>query len=49
MPLEQILVVETFFTWPTSDLLEDEWMRRNKAVMAGIQYCGFCEGGPLCG
>ncbi|KAH1515597.1 hypothetical protein KXX29_009720 [Aspergillus fumigatus] len=49
MPPEQILVVETFFTWPTSDSLEDEWMRRNKAVMAGIQYCGFREGGPLRG
>lgn len=45
----QILLVETFFTWPTSDSLEDEWMRRNKAVMAGIQYCGFREGGPLRG
>ncbi|KAJ5701393.1 Zinc finger C2H2 [Penicillium malachiteum] len=49
MPSEQILLVETFFTWPTTDLLEDEWTRRNKAVAAGIQYCGFQEGGPLWG
>ncbi|KAG0157513.1 hypothetical protein PDIDSM_4698 [Penicillium digitatum] len=49
MPSEQILLVETFFTWPTTDSLEDEWMRRNKAVDAGIQYCGFLEGGPLRG
>ncbi|KAJ5589616.1 hypothetical protein N7537_012294 [Penicillium hordei] len=41
MPSEQILLVETFFTWPTTDSLEDEWTRRNKAVAAGIQYCGF--------
>ena len=38
-----------FFTWPTTDSLEDEWERRNKAVAAGIQYCGFQEGGPLRG
>lgn len=49
MPSQQILVVENFFTWPTSDSLEDEWARRNKAVVAGIQYCGFPEGGPLRG
>lgn len=49
MPPEQILLVETFFTWPTTDSLEDEWARRNKAVAAGIQYCGFQEGGPLRG
>ncbi|KAL4766861.1 hypothetical protein BDW60DRAFT_212539 [Aspergillus nidulans var. acristatus] len=49
MPPQQILVVENFFTWPISDSLEDEWARRNKAVMAGIQYCGFLEGGPLRG
>ena len=49
MPPEQILLVDTFFTWPTSDSLEDEWMRRSKAVAAGIQYCGFREGGPLRG
>ena len=46
---EQILLVEIFFTWPTTDSLEDEWERRNKAVAAGIQYCGFQEGGPLRG
>jgi hypothetical protein len=44
-----MFLVETFFTWPTSDSLQDEWMRRNEAVMAGIQYCGFPEGGPLRG
>ncbi|KAJ6008513.1 hypothetical protein N7540_012489 [Penicillium herquei] len=49
MPPEQILLVEAFFTWPTTDSLEDEWTRRNKAVAAGIQYCGFQEGGPLRG
>ncbi|PTU18379.1 hypothetical protein P175DRAFT_0560274 [Aspergillus ochraceoroseus IBT 24754] len=49
MPPEQILLIETFFTWPTSDSLEDEWMRRNQAVAAAIQYCGFPEGGPLRG
>ncbi|KAL4935325.1 hypothetical protein BDV06DRAFT_228932 [Aspergillus oleicola] len=49
MPPQQILLVENFFTWPISDSLEDEWARRNKAVMAGIQYCGFPEGGPLRG
>ncbi|KAH2891750.1 hypothetical protein KXV75_003550 [Aspergillus fumigatus] len=49
MPPEQILLVETFFTWPTSDSLEDKWMRRNKAVAAGVKYCGFLEGGPLRG
>lgn len=49
MPPEQILLVETFFTWPTTDSLEDEWARRNRAVAAGIQYCGFQEGGPLRG
>ncbi|THC87454.1 hypothetical protein EYZ11_013100 [Aspergillus tanneri] len=49
MPPSQILVLETFFTWPTSDSLEDEWIRRNKAVAAAIQYCGFPEGGPLRG
>ena len=49
MPREQILLVETFFTWPTTDSLEDEWERCNKAVAAGIQYCGFQEGGPLRG
>ncbi|KAI2825390.1 hypothetical protein CBS147321_1038 [Aspergillus niger] len=49
MPSEQILLVETFFTWPITDSLEDEWTRRNKAVAAGIKYCGFQEGGPLRG
>lgn len=49
MPPEQIFLVEAFFTWPTSDSLEDEWTRRNKAVAAAIQYCGFREGGPLRG
>ena len=49
MPPEQILLVEMFFTWPTTDSLEDEWERCNKAVAAGIQYCGFQEGGPLRG
>ncbi|KAH2152561.1 hypothetical protein KXW33_002141 [Aspergillus fumigatus] len=49
MPPEHILLVESFFTWPTSNSLEDEWARRNKAVMAGVQYCGFQEGGPLRG
>lgn len=49
MPPQQILVMETFFTWPTSDSLEDEQIRRNKAVAAGVQYCGFAEGGPLRG
>ena len=49
MPPEQTLLVEMFFTWPTTDSLEDEWARRNKAVAAGIQYCGFQEGGPLRG
>jgi hypothetical protein len=49
MPLEHILLVESFLIWPTSDSLEDEWARRNKAVMAGVQYCGFQEGGPLRG
>ncbi|KAJ5959165.1 uncharacterized protein N7479_006315 [Penicillium vulpinum] len=39
---EQILL-------PTTDLLEDEWTRRNKAVAAGIQYCSFQEGRPLKG
>ena len=47
MPPEQILLVETFFTWPTTDSLEDKWERHNKAVAAGIQYCSFQEGGPL--
>ncbi|KAH8431688.1 uncharacterized protein LDX57_009342 [Aspergillus melleus] len=41
VPPAQILLVETFFTWPTTDSLEDEWTRCNKAVAAGIQYCGF--------
>ncbi|KAJ5997965.1 zinc finger protein [Penicillium canescens] len=49
MPSDQILLVETFFTYPTTDSLEDEWTRRNKAVAAGIQYCSFQEGGPLRG
>lgn len=49
MPPEQILLVETFFTWPTTDSLEDEWTRRYKTVAAGMQYCGFQEGGPLQG
>ena len=49
MPPEQILLVETFFTWLTTDSLEDEWECCNKAVAAGIQYCGFQEGGPLQG
>lgn len=33
---EQILLVETFFTQPTTDLLEDEWTQYNKAVVARI-------------
>ena len=49
MPPEQILLVEMFFTWPTTDSLEDEWEQCNKAVAAGIQYCSFWEGGPLWG
>ena len=49
MPPEQILLVETFFTWPTTDSLEDEWAQCNKAVAAGIQYCSFQEGGALQG
>ncbi|KAJ5701036.1 Zinc finger C2H2 [Penicillium malachiteum] len=49
MPSEQISLVETFFTWPTTDSLEDEWTRRNRAVAAAVQYCGFQEGGPLRG
>ena len=49
MPPEQILLVEMFFTWPTTDSLEDEWEHHNKAVAAGIQYCSFQEGGPLQG
>ena len=47
MPSEQICLVEIFFTWPTTDSLEDEWEQHNKAVAAGVQYCGFQEGGPL--
>ena len=49
MPPEQILLVEMFFTWPTTDSLGDEWTRHNRAVAAAIQYCGFQEGGPLRG
>ncbi|KAB8242952.1 hypothetical protein BDV35DRAFT_364611 [Aspergillus flavus] len=49
MPPEQIFLVETFFTWPTSDSLEDEWMRRNKAMAAAILYCALREGGHLRG
>ena len=49
MPPEQILLLETFFTWPTTDALEDEWEQCNKAVAAGTQYCDFQEGGPLQG
>ncbi|KAE8311026.1 hypothetical protein BDV41DRAFT_566150 [Aspergillus transmontanensis] len=49
MPPEQIFLVEMFFTWPTSDSLEDEWMRRNKAMAAAILYCALREGGPLRG
>ncbi|KAJ5664294.1 Zinc finger C2H2 [Penicillium longicatenatum] len=48
-PAREILLVETFFTWPTTDSLEDEWTRRNKAITTRIQYCGFQEGGPLRG
>ena len=36
MPPEQILLVEMFFTWLTTDSLEDEWEQYNKAVAAGI-------------
>ena len=49
MSLEQILLVEIFFIWPTTDSLEDEWEQCNKAVAAGIQFCGFWESGPLQG
>ena len=49
MPPAHVLLVEALFTWPTSDSLEQEWARRNKAVAAGSQYCGFPEGGPLRG
>ncbi|PYH95099.1 C2H2 finger domain protein [Aspergillus ellipticus CBS 707.79] len=49
MPPQQIGLVKTFFTWPTTDSLEDEWTRRNKAIAAGVEYCGFAEGGPLKG
>jgi hypothetical protein len=49
MPQQQILAVEAFLTWPVSDSLDDEWVRRNKAVAAAVQYCGFTEGGPLRG
>ena len=49
MPPEQILLMEVFFTWPTTDSLEDEWAQHNKAVAAGIHYCSFQEGGPLQG
>jgi hypothetical protein len=49
MPQQQILAVEAFLTWPVSDSLDDEWARRNKAVAAAVQYCGFAEGGPLRG
>ena len=48
-PPEQILLVEMFFTWLTTDSLEDEWEQYNKAVAAGIQYCSFWKGGPLWG
>jgi hypothetical protein len=49
MPPEQIQLVEKLFTWPTTDLLEDEWTRRNEGAEAVRQYCGFLEGGPLRG
>ncbi|KAE8148498.1 hypothetical protein BDV25DRAFT_168391 [Aspergillus avenaceus] len=49
MPPEQIDLVQTFFTWPVSDSLEDEWIRRDKAVAAAIKYCAFPEGSPLRG
>ncbi|EDN02645.1 predicted protein [Histoplasma mississippiense (nom. inval.)] len=49
MPLAQIHLLEKLLTWPTSDSLDDEWRRRNEAVEAVRQYCGFLEGGPLRG
>ena len=47
MSSEQILLVKTFFTWLTTDSLEDKWAWCNKAVAAGIQYCGFQKDGLL--
>jgi hypothetical protein len=41
MPPEHVLLVESFFMWPTSDLLEDEWARHNKTIIAGVQYYSF--------
>ncbi|EDN03935.1 predicted protein [Histoplasma mississippiense (nom. inval.)] len=49
MPPAQIHLLEKLLTWLTSDSLEDEWRRRNEAVEAVRQYCGFFEGGPLRG
>ncbi|PGH15999.1 hypothetical protein AJ80_05342 [Polytolypa hystricis UAMH7299] len=49
MPPAQIHLLDKLLALPKSDSLEDEWRRRNEAVEAVRQYCGFLEGGPLRG
>ncbi|OJD20581.1 hypothetical protein ACJ73_08084 [Blastomyces percursus] len=49
IPPEQMYLLECLMSVPASDLLDDEWQRRNKAVEAVRQYCDFLEGGPLRG
>ncbi|EEH20209.2 hypothetical protein PABG_02468 [Paracoccidioides brasiliensis Pb03] len=49
MPPQMVHLLAMLHALPTSDSLEDEWRRRNKAVEAVRRYCSFLEGGPLRG
>ncbi|KAI1906889.1 hypothetical protein LOZ65_006818 [Ophidiomyces ophidiicola] len=49
IPQAQMHLLQCLMSLPTSDSLDEEWQRHNKATEAVRQYCGFLEGGPLRG
>ncbi|OQD84469.1 hypothetical protein PENSOL_c122G04446 [Penicillium solitum] len=45
----QLYLVQSLFSYPASNSLEDEWNRRDTGTVAVVQYCDVLEGGLLRG
>ncbi|KAJ5981933.1 hypothetical protein N7451_012033 [Penicillium sp. IBT 35674x] len=45
----QLHLVQSLFSYPVTNSLEDEWHRRDRGTAAVVQYCDVLEGGPLRG
>ncbi|KAJ5346768.1 uncharacterized protein N7506_000021 [Penicillium brevicompactum] len=45
----QLHLVQSLFSYPASNSLEDEWNRRDTGTASVVQYCDVLEGGPLRG